>query len=160
MQARLAATVLLPSCGMVLVIRIFFSGRFWRSWRKRTARKRNFSAPRLPSSATETSRLSSRMEAAATDTDRDPRARLVLEDSRRTPLRWAAVRHDSGPRAFSVRQPAAVPWPRASVERLRSGAGVFRLGPLQRIKYIAHCSATRNRTRVLTSSSRFCSDCR
>src|ERR1700694_1706070 len=65
-HARLAATVLLPSCGMVLVIRIFLSGRISRSCRKRTARNRNFSAPKLPSSATETRRLSSRIETGST----------------------------------------------------------------------------------------------
>src|ERR1700728_233116 len=42
---------------MVLVIKTFFSGRLCRICRSFTARKRNFSAPRLSSSPTATKRL-------------------------------------------------------------------------------------------------------
>src|SRR5580704_5182051 len=58
MVARFADTVLFPSSGIVLVINNFFRGRLCCSCRKRTPRKRNFSAARLSCAVRQTSLLS------------------------------------------------------------------------------------------------------
>src|ERR1700680_1697938 len=47
MTARLAQIMLLPSSGIVLVISTFLKARSCCNWRKRTPKKRNFSAARL-----------------------------------------------------------------------------------------------------------------
>ena len=58
LKARLAEIMLLPSSGIVLVTSNFFTARVCCSWRRRTARKRNFSAARLSFSVKQTSRAS------------------------------------------------------------------------------------------------------
>src|ERR1700677_68473 len=64
--ARCAGTVLLPSSGIVLVIKSFFSGRVCWSCLRRTPRNRNFSAPKLSGALRQTNLLSG---AGVTDND-------------------------------------------------------------------------------------------